>query len=201
MREIALVALSGAYLTSAGAVRDAVDLILDRQGRVLAEPAGRAEMRLRLLFPEGVPDDARLLPAEPVLAVDGAYEQFDFIWIPGMRIGSPTMAAARIRGLSALGDWLRRQAHGGALIGASGASVLLLIEFGLLTATRIPVSGSMVPLLDALYPRIGRQENQSILQQGNIYVSSGFGHDIELVARVLERIASPAASALWLCAR
>lgn len=196
MRELAIVALPEAYLTSFGAVEDAVRLIDERRVRVMPEATADTELRLHLVSPDGSPFAVGSLTARPE-AVGVIPVQMDFIWLPGFRIGAPDLAAERIRKLAPLGDWLVRQAAGGAIVGGSGASVLLLIAWRLLTAARVPMSTAMLPLFQALYPRIGRDERQTILQQGNIYASAGFGHDIELVAMVLERLASPASSAWY----
>lgn len=196
MRELAIVALPEAYLTSFGAVEDAVRLIEERRLRVMPEAGADMDLRLHLVSPDSSPFAAGSLMARPP-TVDAITVQMDFIWLPGFRIGPPEVAAKRIAGLSALRDWLIRQAAGGAIIGGSGASVLLLIAWRLLTAHRVPMSTAMLPLFQALYPRIGRDERQAILQQDNIFASAGFGHDIELVAMVLERLASPASSAWY----
>ena len=196
MRKLAIIALPEAYLVSFGAVEDAVRLIDERRTRVMPEAAADTEMRLHLVSPGDNPFTAGSLSARPE-PVDAVADQMDFIWLPGFRIGAPEAAAQRIASLASLGQWLQRQAAGGAIIGGSGASALLLIAWRLLTAARVPMSTAMLPLFQALYPRIGRDERQTILQQGNIYVSAGFGHDIELVAMVLERLASPASSAWY----
>lgn len=192
MLEIAIVAVSDAYISSAGALEDAITLIRERRSRVLPDAPVETEIRLRRVSCEGG-DNGNLAS----FGIDGETGQFAFIWVPSFRIGSPEHAAARIRDLAPLGRWLVSQWQAGAVIGASGAATLLLLEHKLLKVQKIPVSTALFPLLKALYPRIGKDDRHPILEQHNICVSSGFGHDIELVARVLDRLASPASSAWY----
>ena len=197
MREVAIVDLPEAYRTSIGAIEDAVSLVEERRNRVLPDAPVETELRLRLAWSDGpVPDLATPCRAAR-LPIDGPYVQVDFVWLPGFRIGPLDRAAQRLKELAPVGEWLVRQSKGGAVIGASGAAVLLLLQHHLIETSRIPVSTALVPVLRALYPRVGRDERLPIMQQANIYLSRGFGHDIELAARVLEQLASPASGAWY----
>lgn len=200
MPDFALVALPGAYHSSVGALLDSFALARDRIEQVFSvTERTRMETRLRILSMDG---GAATLDGGIVLRADGAIDGDDpyaFIWLPAFRVGGPEALAARIARTRPVQAWLRRQADRGALIGASGAAVTLLIAAGLTAGVAVPVAGALRPLVGALFPRQPIEERPGLTERGGLLLTSGLGYDLTLMVRAAERTLSPDI-ARWLSA-
>lgn len=190
--DFALLAVPGAYHTSVGALIDSFALARDRVEHVFSgQDHMRMETRLRLLSQDGGPvilNDGRSL------AIDGAIgddEPFAFIWIPAFRIDGRQQLEMRLAQAQPLLSWLRRQVERGAIIGASGASSILLMAGGFTNDISVPVARALQPLVRMLFPRQRLEERRSFIDHGNLLIANGLGSDLHLILRVFERTLSP----------
>jgi transcriptional regulator GlxA family with amidase domain len=200
MPDFALVALEGAYHSSAGALLDSYALARSRVEDVFSreEPVAM-ETGLRILSVTGGPVtlvDGRLLEADGAIV---RHEQFACVWIPSFRIGGHSELTARLAGSKVLIAWLKEQAHGGAVLGASGASALFLAAAGLTDAIPIPIARALQPLAHDLFPRLRQEERLGLVDRGNLLISNGLSNDLPLVVRALQRILAPEVGR-WLAA-
>ncbi|WP_235654802.1 GlxA family transcriptional regulator [Sphingobium yanoikuyae] len=156
------------------------------------------ETRLRILSADGRPVT---MGNGRTLAVDGALNDespLAFIWLPAFCVGNREALEQRLAAATPLIDWLRRRIEQGAIIGASGTASMLLMAGGFTGKTAVPVSRALQPLTRALFPRQRLEERFSLVDHGNLLISSGISHDLHLIIRVLERTLSPDI-ARWVC--
>lgn len=190
--DFALVALPGAYHSSVGALTDSFLLARDRVEHLFAGSDHiQMETRLRILSVDGAPvasSDGTLLPVDGAFGEDGP---FAFIWLPAFRAVGREQVEHRIAGSKPLLDWLHQQAARGAILGASGAASLLLMAGGFTADIRVPVGRALQPLTRTLFPRQSVEERFSLVDHGDLLISSGFASDLSLILRVLERAISP----------
>jgi len=197
MSDFALLALPGAYHSSAGALTDSFLLAKDRVEHMFADELGmRMETALRVLSPDGGPV---LLSDDTILRVEGAIDEtpYAFIWLPAIRVGGSAALEKRLALSQPLLGWLRRQSAQGAIIGASGASAMLLMAAGLTDGVAVPVARALRPLVRAFFPRQRLEERRSMIDTGALLIANGIAGDLALVVRVMERTISPAV-ARWL---
>ena len=198
MADFALVALSGAYRSSVGALTDSFQLARERVEDLYAS-TGRARMEtgLKLYSLDGAPTT---LSDGSVLAVDGAPSasaEHTFIWLPAFRAQGHEELQERLAQSYELLAWLRRQSEAGAVIGASGTASTLLMAAGLTTEMPVPVGRAMQPLTRALFPRQRFEERRGIVDAGSIIISNGIANDLSLIVRAMDRTISPSI-AHWL---
>lgn len=192
MPNLALIALPGAYHTSVGALIDSFTLARDRVEHIFGgvDPM-RMETRLQILSLDGGPivmSDGRRLDVEaPISSVD----KHVFIWLPAFRAVGKAALEERIAHGKELFAWLRRQAGDGAIIGASGASALLLMAAGLADDIAVPVARALQPLTRALFPRHRLEERLGLVDRGSLLIANGMGNDLALIIRAMERALSP----------
>jgi transcriptional regulator GlxA family with amidase domain len=192
MVEIAMVALPGMFHSSAAALLDSFWLARERRDRIMGgEPVAVPDMRLTLLSPDGadVATDGRT-----TFHVDRAIastDRFEFVWLPGFRLGGETALRDRIDRSSPLREWLRLQSSLGALIGASGGACALLMAAHHHEREPVPVAPPALPVMRAIFPRFVHDEARSIVDHGDVLLSRGIANDLALIARALARILSP----------
>jgi transcriptional regulator GlxA family with amidase domain len=192
MRDIALVVLNGAYHSSVGALLDCFALIRNHAEQSMLRE-GRAQMvtRLRVLSLDGKPvvlSDGRKLD------VDGAIDseaQFAFVWLPAFRAGSRKEMNNRLAKAAPLIPWLKDQAGAGAITGASGTSLLLLIASRLTDSLALPAAPALLPLARRMVSRVRMEADLSIVDSGRLLMASGISYDLSLIIRAMERIMSP----------
>lgn len=198
MFRCAMVVLPDAFLASVGAMVDSWTLVCERFAHLAAEPdTSVPEMALTVLSIDG---RAVQIGGGITYRVDRAIDsadQFDFIWLPSFRIGGFDLARERIASSQQLVGWLRQQAAAGAMIGASGAAVLLLVEARLLDGMRVPVSRIFLPTVRSLYPRCLASDRLSFVKYGNLLLSKGIARDFAVIAQAISQTISPP-SARWL---
>lgn len=171
------------------------------RGRVeqVLSPEGPATMvtQLRVLSVDGRPVKQH---GGGVLDVDGAAggdQPYSFIWIPAFLGGDTEAMARRMAALDGVCRWLREQARGGAIVGASGIAALVPIAARLVDNVAVPIAPSMRPLVRALFPRAPIDETATFVESGQLLFSSGHAHDYTLIIRGLERVLAPS-MARWL---
>lgn len=191
MRDIALVALDGAYHSSVGALLDCFALIRSHAEQSLLRE-GRAQMatRLRVLSLDGKPvvlSDGRQLDVDG--AIDGE-AQFAFVWLPAFRAGSRKEMNKKMALAAPLIAWLEDQARAGAMVGASGISLLLLVASRLTDGLALPCAPALLPLARRMQ-RVRMEADLTIVDSGRLLMSSGISYDLPLIVRAMERIMSP----------
>lgn len=192
MPDFALVALDGAYHASVGALTDSFILARDRIEQVFADSGPmRMETRLRILSIDGGPI---LMADGRRLEVDGAISSTDdhgFVWLPAFRaIGIAALEERLARGHELL-PWLQRHAAAGAVIGASGASALILMAAGLTQDIAVPIARALQPVARAMFPRHRAEERLGLADHGSLLIANGMASDLALIVRVMERTLSP----------
>jgi transcriptional regulator GlxA family with amidase domain len=192
MADFALIALDGAYHASVGALTDSFVLARDRIERVFAGSGPmRMETQLRILSIDGAP--ISMADGRP-LDVDGAissHDDYAFIWLPAVRAIGPAAMEQRIARARELLSWLQHQAERGAVIGASGASALILMAAGLTKDIAVPIARALLPVAKALFPRHRTDERLGLADHGALLVANGMASDLALIVRVMERTMSP----------
>lgn len=149
------------------------------------------ETRLRILSADGAPvplSDGTPLPSHGTFAGSGALA---FVWLPSFQTGGREAMAGRIRENQQLIEWLRRQTEEGAILGASGAAAMFLMQAGLATGIPVPVSRALQPMVRAMFPRQLLDDRFGLLDHGKLLISNGFANDLNLILRVMERTLSP----------
>lgn len=192
MPDFALIALDGAYHSSVGALTDSFMLARERIEHVFAGPDPmRMETQLRVLSIDGAPirmADGRRLD------VDGAISSADdyaFIWLPAFRVGGFEALEERLVRIHELMPWLQMQAQRGAIIGASGASTLLLMAAGLTRNLSVPIARALQPVVRAMFPRHRSEERLGLVDHGALLIANGIANDLALISRAMERLLSP----------
>jgi transcriptional regulator GlxA family with amidase domain len=192
MPDFALIALDGAYHASVGALTDSFILARDRIEQVFAGSGPmRMETRLRILSLDGGPI---LMSDGRRLEVDGAISSVDdhaFVWLPAFRAVGVAALDERLAHSHALLPWLQRQADAGAVIGASGASALILMAAGLTRDIAVPIARALQPVARALFPRHRVEERLGLADHGSLLIANGMASDLALIVRVMERTLSP----------
>lgn len=198
MPDFALVALPGAYRSSIGALADSFALVRDRSEHLFdgVEPLNLVTS-LQYLSIDGAASTC--FDGTP-LVVDGRIDRtivHPFIWLPAFRTGGEPGMRERLTSWRPLFDWLRIQEEGGAIIGASGGSVMLLLAAGIGTDLAVPASPALAPVMRALFPRQAIDEDGAVADHGRLLLSRGIGSDLGLVTHAFERVMSPEISR-WL---
>lgn len=192
MADFALIALEGAYHSSVGALLDSFALARDRVEQVFSqEDRFRMDERLRVLSIDG---RAAAMSDGRQLQVDGAVDPnvpFAFIWLPAFRAGGREAMDERLRRAGPLLAWLTEQTRGGAIIGASGASALLLMAAKLTEGRAIPVARALLPLAREMFPHFREEERLGLVDYGQILIAKGIAGDLSLIVRALERVLAP----------
>ena len=192
MPDFALMALDGAYHASVGALTDSFMLARDRIEQVFADSGPmRMETRLRIVSLDGGPI---LMSDGRRLEVDGAISSVDehaFVWLPAFRAVGLAALDERLTRSHELLPWLQRQANMGAIIGASGASALILMAAGLTRDIAVPVARPLLPVARAMFPRFRAEERLGLADHGSLLIAKGMASDLALIARVMERTLSP----------
>jgi len=196
---IAMVALDGVWLSSAGTLLDSYAAIRGRVEQVLAQDSpATMSTRLSVVSLDGHPVEigsGGLLPVDGGIADDKIYT---LIWLPAFRAGSEeARVVQRFEALKPLCKWLRAQVAGGAIVGASGTAAMILIAARLTAHMAVPVAPALRPLVRSMFPRSAIDERSTVAEHGPLLISSGHAHDYELISRAFER-AIAATSARWL---
>lgn len=198
MPDFALVALDGAYHSSAGALIDSYVLARQRIEHVFdgVDPMAM-ETRLKILSLDGGPvamSDGRRLEVDSPIDSNDAYT---FVWLPAFRAGGRAALEARFDHIHALLPWLELQGERGAIIAASGASALVLMAAGLTQGIAVPVARALRPLARSIFPRHRFDDRSSFVDHGSLLIANGIASDLALIVRVMERTLSPDVSR-WL---
>lgn len=192
MTDFALVALDGAYHSSAGALIDSYALARQRVEHIFdgVDPMAM-ETRLRIVSIDGGPvamSDGRRLEVDG--SIDGG-DAYAFVWLPAFRAGGRAELEARFERIQALLPWLRLQAERGAIIAASGASAMVLMAAGLTQGIAVPVARALRPLARSMFPRHRFDDRPSFVDHGSLLIANGIASDLSLIVRVMERALSP----------
>lgn len=193
MIEFAMLIVTGAFHGGVAALLDGFALASERHRRVMAseQPVGE-EFRLTVLSRDGgdiVLDQRVTLKVDRSIANEDAY---DFVWVPSFRAGGEKPLADLILRSNPEAEWLARQWRQGAVIGASGAAVVLPLAAGIAKGLSVPVVPALSPTLRALFPRAAQDGYRRIVDQDNLLLGRGASLDTELVARAFDRLISPA---------
>jgi transcriptional regulator GlxA family with amidase domain len=195
----AIVVLPDAYLSSIGAMVDSYALAFDRVRHILASESDGPEMTLSRLSLTGqdvtVGDGMRYVVDRPIAPDD----RFDFVWLPAFRVGDVDKLKNRLAGSQNLIGWIREQASKGAVIGASGAAALLLLDAKLLEGRTVPIARALTPTARLLFPRCTIDDKLGMVDYGDLLVANGIANDFAVIARGVGRMASSDTSR-WLTA-
>lgn len=203
-QQVFIVAFEGVRLGSLGVVSDAMALADRYRGRVYGGHAFYPSstevtgLQVRVLTPTG----------EPVRAAAGIRLLADG------RVGGDTTAKAVV--LPAFGGasdaenelgyppdwatvlpWLRTQYAGGALIAAGGASVLALVDAGLLDGYEAVADPRVARRIETSHPAVSLLPGLPMLATGNLITATTADGEQEMARELVSRINSPNSLA-WL---
>lgn len=193
MTEIALVALEGAYVSSVGAMLDSYGLACDRIIQTLNPSASSViiDTQLKRVSLDGHPVN---LADGSSFAVEGdlsSISECKFIWLPSFRAGSRAAIAKRIETSRPLLNWLQDHHARGTLIGASGASVFLMMAAHISDDMPIPMPRALGPLARELFPRYREELRLNIVEHNNILIGKGIANDLALISRAFDHTIAP----------
>jgi transcriptional regulator GlxA family with amidase domain len=192
MVEIAMAALPGAFHSSTGALLDSYALASERRDRIMGDaPMLVPDMRLTVLSADGGDIATDKLVTLRVDRAIASTDRFDFIWLPGFRVGGEAALRERLDRSGPLLDWLHIQSDKGALFGASGGACALLLAAHLCDRKPVPVAPPLLPVLRAVFPRFVHDQTRAIVEHDRLLLSRGIASDLALVARALARTLSP----------
>lgn len=195
MPYFALLIPQDSYNSSVGACLDSYALVQKRVERLFSTTERVSlETKLHIVTPDGAP--ARLVDAR-TLAVDSridAGQSYDLVHVSSFRIeGSdgPALLEHRLAAAKPALSWLREQWEQGAIVSASGPSVLLLAAAGLTADLRVPVARTLVPEVRRLFPRLLIDERRSLIEHGRLLMCNGFDREAVMMVRLMELAISP----------
>lgn len=192
MARIAVLGLDGAQLSSLATFLDVFDLVNRYSAQQYADrEVLPAQLEVRMLSPTGRPlrlQCGRSFPVDESLA---GSETYDLVCVASFEIGAQLDLAARLAGTEPVSAWLKRQREAGAVVGASGAGVLLLAEAGLLGHAVATAPWWLERRFRRRYPEIELDIARVISEADDIYCAGSMKGEPALAHRLVERIASP----------
>lgn len=192
MTGFAVIGLTDAYIASLGIFLDTFELVR-RQVATLyrtREPLSM-QTQVHLLTPSGRSvrmAGGRHLNADGGLDTPG---QYDLIYLPSFLVGDEALLSARLAEAMPLCRWLVQQHAAGARIAASGPSVFLLAEAGLLNGGTVAIGRPLIPVFRRRYPNIKVDQRATVAEHGLVVTGSGLAADAQLLARLVELVTTP----------
>jgi transcriptional regulator GlxA family with amidase domain len=198
VKDIAVLALPGSYLSSIGALVDGFALVA-RQVLGQFSPPYRQPMRtkVRLISPAG---ERVLLACGRELGCEGDMQEptlYSVVYVPAFLGYSEEALGTVLDHAGPIVEWLRWQRAHGALLAASGTAVLLLARTGLLDQGRAAVIKLLAPLCRRRFPHVRLETRATLVEHEGIHTCSAPADEWPLVARLVEQAVSPH-SASWL---
>ncbi|HEY6870206.1 MAG TPA: helix-turn-helix domain-containing protein [Novosphingobium sp.] len=191
MIRIAALVLPGTFAASLAPLTDAYLLMQERRARTVGSSAREApDVQLSLLSTDGRPVTLDRLAVRIDTAIDGP-EHYDFVWLPAFMAGGEEPLRERLAANGETIRWLRDIAAGGALIGASGAAVTLLLAAGLTGKQAVPVAPPLLAVVRTLFPRFHHGPDLALADHRNLLLSRGIAQDTRAIAAAFARIFSP----------
>lgn len=198
LKDVAVLALPGSYLSSVGALTDGLALVARQILAMFAPPyATPMQTRVRLLTADGGPlqfAGGRQMASDGDLHGDTA---FRIVYLPAFVGGGDAELSTLLDHARPLSDWLRRQRSSGAVLGASGTAVMLLAESGLLDGGKAALPDPLRAMFKRRYRRVKVDVRAPLTEHEGVYTCGAPAAEWALVARLVERAISPM-SAQWL---
>lgn len=198
VKDVAVLAMPGCYLSSAGALTDGFALVARQVLAMFAPPyATPMQTRVRLLTVDGAPlqfAGGREMASDGDLQGGAAYR---IVYLPAFVGGGEEALFTLLDHARPLLDWLYRQRAQGAVIGASGTSVTLLAESGLLDGGKAAVLEPLRSLFKRRYRKVRVDARAALAEHQGLHTCSAPAAEWALVARLVEQAISPM-SAQWL---
>lgn len=193
MIEKAMLVMPGCFNGGVAAMLDAFELAAERRMRVVQDDrSGDQDMRLAVLSAEG---GSIALGRRVNLKVDAPIattDRFDFVWVPAFRIGDEDSLVERLAAWQAATAWLAQQFRQGAIVGASGSAIALLLEIGIASDIGVPVVPALGPTFRSVFPRLRVEASRDVVERDRLILGAGITSDSEIIARAFDRILSPA---------
>lgn len=184
----ALLALPGASLAGVGMWLDGRIYLQEQVRQAFARTAKRGmDSGFRTLSPDGLP--VRMADGS-AFAVDGAIggdHGYDFIWIPSFLAETDEQFELGLGTGRLLIPWLCDQHAQGAILGASGAAILLLVEAGITQDMLVPLSLTLQFRARKMFPRLRLMERLGLADRGDVILSPGASHDAVVIMRAMGR--------------
>src|SRR5512139_2580267 len=193
----ALLVLPGASHAGVGVWLDGHIYLQEQVRQAFARTAKRGmDSGFRTLSLDGLP--VRMTDGS-AFAVDGAIgddHDYDFIWIPSFLAETDEQFELGLSAGRLLTPWLRDQHAQGAILGASGAAILLLVEAGITQDMLVPLSLTLQFRARKMFPRLRLMERPGLADRGDVILSPGASHDAEVIMRAMGRAFSSKAGEL-----
>ena len=192
MAGFVVIGLPESYISSVGVFLDTFELVR-RQVKTLYRDRETFAMQTRvsLLTPDGRP--VKLAGGRSLIADGGLDDstQYDLIHLPGFIFDNEDALLDRLNAAAPLRDWLAQQHSAGARISASGASVFILAESGLLRGGTAAVGKPIIPAFRRRYSDIRIDHRTAVAEHGRIVTASGLAADLKLLTRLIEHLTTP----------
>ena len=193
MIEMAMLVMPGCFHGGVAAMLDSFELAAERRTRVVHDDRDRdQDMRLAVLSAEGgsIALDRRVtLKVDAPIAIT---DRFDFVWVPAFRVGGEDPLVARLAASQAAASWLAQQSRQGAVVGASGSAIALLLSAGIVGDVGVPVVPALEPTFRNVFPRLKVEASRDVVERDRLILGRGITSDAEIIARAFDRILSPA---------
>ena len=200
-RDIAIIGIGGARLSSIGTLVDGFALVAQHVQAQFAPPYRSAmESQVRLLSTSG---SIILLTGGRELAADGDLRTpgpFQAAHVAAIDYGDEAGLLALIDRERALVSWLKVQHASGTVLGATGAAVFMLAEAGLLDKGVAAVPHELTALFRRRYPQVGIDTRATVVEHRNIFTTAALATEWQLVSSLVEQVASTNA-ARWLAVK
>jgi transcriptional regulator GlxA family with amidase domain len=191
MAGFAAVIPEGGLLASIGAFTDAFTLLRHQVGQIYhSRESFNMQTALSLLSLNGRPvqlANGKSLNVDAGLNPDA---QYTIIYLPAFFSGSATNLITRLYQAQPLYPWLRRQYEQGTQIAASGSSVLMLAEAGLLQGVTVSIGRPFKTFCGQRYPGI-KISPAPVSHFERIFTSSGLASDFQMVSGIIEATSGP----------
>jgi transcriptional regulator GlxA family with amidase domain len=190
-RDVAVIGFDGVQLASVGLFLD----MFDRMGRRVAQ-----QFSFRDDF--GMQTRVKLLgqTLRPIRVAGGRKLEVDsgldatphlIVHMPDFDI-APDATMAHLENLRPVIDWLRVQHRMGAHLSATGRSIELLAEAGVLGQGPVPVRRSAAAAFRQRYPQIRVDSVEDIVDRGGIMMARGGAQEMTMLTRLIARHMSSA---------
>ncbi len=197
-RDIAIIGINGARLSSIGTLVDGFALVAQQIQDMFAPPYRVAmESQVRVLATSG---DRVALAGGRELAADGdltAPGQYQLVQLAAIEFSDEAAFLALLDRERELVRWLQAQHAQGAVIGATGTAVFVLAEAGLLDKGMAAVPRELTALFRRRYPQVGIDARASVVEHRNVFTTAALATEWQLVSVLVERTTSTNA-ARWL---
>ncbi len=198
--DIAVVALSGSFLSSIGTLTDSFAMVARQVQDMFAAPYRVAmQSKVRLLTPTGHPV---VLAGGRTLASDGDLDwpgPLQLIHVAAFEAADEESLLKVLTHEKRLLEWLRRQHAKGAVIGACATAMFALAEAGLLDKGVAAVPATLSASFRRRYPLVRPEKRMIVVEHDGIFTVSAMADEWMLVAKLVEHCLSPHMSR-WLTA-